>query len=228
MRRSMGGMLGALALAGVLAVAQGAGAVPITSGGLTQGWLCNNEFLCAGGIGNFTHQAPQPEGLDPADGEIELDIGDLALSFDIDVASATFTGSLGGVDEVRFTNLNYGLLPETALSVTALGNGQFQIDGGQEAIVTGTYQEFLGGSPVDDPKSLDTPASITAGLCDTTDGFLLCTMNFGPFILNPLDIDGTPQVFRHTVVVDPILAPEPAAGALLGVGLLGLWTRRRS
>jgi hypothetical protein len=143
------------------------------------------------------------------------------LSFSIDLASASFSGSDGPVTGVTFSNVNYS----GSLAVTTLGSF-IVLDssaGSQTATVSGTVTPSGAGSAVNFTLSGVQVSNLNFTLTGGGPSFF-GGLRFGPDGFD-LDVNGNTRFFQHTLNVSVI--PEPGTAVLLIGGLAGLAAQRR-
>lgn len=149
-----------------------------------------------------------------------LDISGGMLSFDIELASASFVatgGSDGGVTGLSFTNTTYS----GSVSVSFDG-ANWAIDPGQVGAVGGTITPIGAGAAT----SFAATTVLVTGLCSgTPGGSLQCGLVFGPQADFAAVVNGNARSFRHTVDAFAVV-PEPGTAMLLVAGLFGLGVRR--
>jgi len=146
-----------------------------------------------------------------------FDIVGTTLTFSIDLAAATLTGSDGAVTAVDFSNVNYS----GSLTVVDQGSGMFGIID-QDATVAGTLTPIGAGSPV--PFDIF-PVNVVGNCTGTPGTSLGCGLQFGAGAGFEIGVNGNPRFFRHTV--DIFSVPEPSTALLFGLGLSGLAMNRR-
>jgi hypothetical protein len=188
----------------------GANALSVSGPGLDAGGACPQGGACA--PINFTF-----------DGGVSwtVDIVDLTVPT---LTMEDTGGAIDGVDRIEFTNLVFNVTGWSA--VQALG----QISGlATTGTVSGTYEQFLGGSSVAGPTAFGT-TSIGAGSLTCDDSLTgQCGFTFGfdapELVLNVGTTGGgSPYEFVWTFNV---VVPEPSTAALLGLGLLAVGAARR-
>lgn len=204
-----------LGLVSSLAIANGASALVIDSSnsGLDQGAGCTNTICLPSTAYSLAASAPVSGTLDIAAG---------TLSFNIQLASATFNavgGSDGGVTSVTFSNVTYS----GSVAVALNGSNNYDVAGSQTASVAGTLTPAGAGSAAG--FNLANSVLVT-GVCSGTPGSSLqCGLIFGaPGFAT--SVNGNTRYFRHTVDAFAIV-PEPGTALLMGLGLVGLAVRRR-
>ncbi len=152
----------------------------------------------------------------PVSGTFDLSGG--TLTFSIDLAAASFSGSDGAVTGVNFANVNYS----GAVAVTP-GLPGFVTFLDQPASVSGTLTPVGAGSAV----AFSAASTNLTGNCQTVGSSITCGLNFGAGIGFPIGVNGNTRYFNHRVDVVALI-PEPSTALLLGAGLALLGARRRS
>jgi len=192
----------ALLLAPALTLAPGSAAglqIQPSNSGLDDGVGCSDQ-LC------FT-EVFLLDGSAPVTGSISL-TGNV-LSFSIDLALATFSGSDGAVTGVQFSNLNYS----GSVAVSPSSGTSLVVDGGQTATITGTLTPLGAGSPV----AINATNVLVTGIFNDDGASLFGGLTFGPLgDFNAL-VNGETRHFQH--FVDFSAVPEPGTALLIGGGL---------
>lgn len=201
----------ALFLAPALTITPGVAAgldIQPSNSGLDMGFGCSDP--------GCTQQVFALDASAPVSGSISLSGNQ--LSFSIDLALATFSGSDGAVTGVEFSNVNYsGSVAVSPTSGTAL-----VVDGGQTATITGTLTPLGAGSPV----AINATNVLVTGIFNDDGASLFGGLVFGPpGDFNAL-VNGETRYFQHSV--DFSAVPEPGTALLIGAGLGLLAAGRRS
>ncbi|MEZ4291636.1 MAG: PEP-CTERM sorting domain-containing protein [Myxococcota bacterium] len=149
----------------------------------------------------------------PVSGSVDITGG--TISFSIDLASATLSGTDGAVSGVSFSGLNYS----SSFAISDLGGGQYGFTD-QTASVSGTLTPIGAGSAV----GLSLAGVNVSGTCNGSPGSaLVCGLIFGPAGFSG-DVNGNVRYFRHVVDINAV--PEPGTALLVGAGLAWLARRR--
>lgn len=195
-------IVAALFLAPALTIAAGAATalqIQPSNSGLDDGHGCADPG-CFTTIFNLPSSAP-------VTGSISL-TGNV-LSFSIDLALATFSGSDGAVTGLEFSNVNYnGSVTVSPSSGTAL-----VVDGGQTATITGTLTPLGAGSPV----AINATNVLVSGIFNDDGASLFGGFTFGPLGDFDAPVNGETRYFQHFVDVSAV--PEPGTALLIGAGL---------
>jgi hypothetical protein len=196
-----------------------ASASPVVGLGLDDSDACLDGTSCISAI-TFSLDPP---GAKTTTGTIDL-LGTTAV-ISLTVPSYTMTGSSGSVTGLVFSDVTYSAT--IPITTTDLGFGFLSItqdSGLTTGSVSGTYSQT--GGPGAAPFG-DATASYTnfncfldsgVGQCGFTVGGLQSLADFA------LDVDG---VDHDVVQTFNVIVPEPGTFALVGLGLLGIATRRR-
>jgi hypothetical protein len=212
------GMMAGVIAGAWLAMGSIAEAAFISSGIMGNGRGCTDD-ACA----NVTLVVDGPTSTGIT-GMLDLNSVTLRLEFDITLSSAVFNPapSLGGADNgvtsLTFSSVRYvgggNLMFLASTQTWFLTSGSADING--TATPTGAGSATL----------IDVTTSIS-GSCARSNGNTTCGITFSPRNF-PVQVNGATRYFSNTLNVT---APEPAAGALLGLGLVALAafrTRTRS
>jgi len=209
--------------------ASSAVALPISqviSGGIDDGQACQSTASSC-----FAERTFDVVPTADATGTVEVFGAGLFYTFDIHLAVASLTmedaaGAFDGVDEIVFTNLTFDVTGWSAADFGGVGfaTGMASPTG----IVTGTYEQFSGGSSVVGPQNFVQPVQFTSLGC-VTDGTGICGFSIGfggPSLVLGVGTtgSGTDHEFEWTFNV---AIPEPSTAALLSLGLVGLASVRR-
>jgi len=217
MNRFFGTLIGLLLLAPSAATAL---TLTISGNGLTD---TSANFACD--IGPCTsNKVLTLENPVLATGTIDVNEGAGTADIDITLSTFTFVGSVAGVDEVVFTNVNY----LATVDVSIVGD-EIQQVGASEGSVAGNYEQLLlGGTVVADQAFATTPTFLNLD-CLVPGGTGQCGLRVGlgiPSIPDfPLDVNGT--VLEVVNTFNLIVVPEPSTGALLATALTFLTVARR-
>jgi hypothetical protein len=139
------------------------------------------------------------------------------LSFSIDLALATFSGSDGAVTGLEFSSVNYS----GSVTVSPTSGSFITVDGGQTATITGTLTPLGAGSPV----AINATNVLVTGVFNDDGASLFGGLTFGPQADFSASVNGETRYFQHFVDVSAV--PEPGTALLIGAGLSLLAAGRR-